>query len=64
MLAVQALVDAGDEAVIITPVWLNLVAQPTIMGALGALRATAAAGRCLGAGLAWAAPDHHRARGC
>ena len=33
MLAVQALVDAGDEAVIITPVWPNLVAQPTIMGA-------------------------------
>lgn len=33
MLAVQALVDAGDEVVIITPVWPNLVAQPTIMGA-------------------------------
>ena len=33
MLAVQALVDAGDEVVIVTPVWPNLVAQPTIMGA-------------------------------
>ncbi|MBN3786031.1 pyridoxal phosphate-dependent aminotransferase [Burkholderia sp. Ac-20353] len=34
MLAVQALVDAGDEVVVITPVWPNLVAQPTIMGAV------------------------------
>ena len=33
MIAVQALVDAGDEVVIVTPVWPNLVAQPTIMGA-------------------------------
>ena len=33
MLAVQALVDAGDEVVAITPVWPNLVAQPAIMGA-------------------------------
>lgn len=33
MLAVQALVDAGDEVVAITPVWPNLVAQPRIMGA-------------------------------
>lgn len=33
MLAVQALVDAGDEVVIVTPVWPNLVAQPAIMGA-------------------------------
>ena len=33
MLAVQALVDAGDEVVVVTPVWPNLVAQPTIMGA-------------------------------
>ena len=60
MLAVQALVDAGDEAVIITPVWPNLVAQPTIMGRRCATchcshRAVP------GAGLAWAAPDHHRA---
>lgn len=33
MLAVQALVDAGDDVVAITPVWPNLVAQPAIMGA-------------------------------
>ena len=33
MLAVQALVDAGDEVVAITPVWPNLTAQPAIMGA-------------------------------
>ncbi|MGJ7579474.1 pyridoxal phosphate-dependent aminotransferase [Variovorax sp. RHLX14] len=33
MLAVQALVDAGDEVVAVTPVWPNLVAQPAIMGA-------------------------------
>jgi aspartate/methionine/tyrosine aminotransferase len=33
MLAVQALVDAGDEVVVVTPVWPNLTAQPTIMGA-------------------------------
>ena len=33
MLAVQALVDAGDEVVVVTPVWPNLVAQPAIMGA-------------------------------
>jgi aspartate/methionine/tyrosine aminotransferase len=33
MLAVQALVDAGDEVVAVTPVWPNLVAQPRIMGA-------------------------------
>ncbi len=33
MLAVQALVDAGDEAVVVTPVWPNLTAQPLIMGA-------------------------------
>ena len=34
MLAVQALVDAGDEVVAVTPVWPNLTAQPAIMGAL------------------------------
>ena len=34
MLAVQALVDSGDEVVAVTPVWPNLTAQPTIMGAL------------------------------
>lgn len=33
MLAVQMLVDAGDEVVAITPVWPNLTAQPQIMGA-------------------------------
>jgi aspartate/methionine/tyrosine aminotransferase len=33
MLAVQALVDAGDEVVVVTPTWPNLTAQPLIMGA-------------------------------
>jgi aspartate/methionine/tyrosine aminotransferase len=33
MLASQALVDAGDEVVVVTPVWPNLVAQPAILGA-------------------------------
>jgi aspartate/methionine/tyrosine aminotransferase len=33
MLTVQALVDAGDEVVAVTPVWPNLTAQPLIMGA-------------------------------
>jgi len=33
MLAVQALVDAGDEVVAVTPVWPNLTAQPLVMGA-------------------------------
>ncbi len=33
MLAVQALVDPGDEVVAVTPVWPNLVAQPRILGA-------------------------------
>jgi aspartate/methionine/tyrosine aminotransferase len=33
MLASQALVNAGDEVVVVTPVWPNLVAQPLIMGA-------------------------------
>jgi aspartate/methionine/tyrosine aminotransferase len=33
MLAVQALVNAGDEVVAVTPVWPNLTAQPLIMGA-------------------------------
>jgi aspartate/methionine/tyrosine aminotransferase len=32
MLAVQALVDAGDEVVAVTPVWPNLTAQALIMG--------------------------------
>ncbi len=33
MLAAQALVDAGDEVVAVTPVWPNLVAQPQVLGA-------------------------------
>ncbi len=33
MLAVQALVNAGDDVVAVTPVWPNLTAQPAIMGA-------------------------------
>jgi len=33
MLAVQALVDAGDAVVAVTPVWPNLTAQALIMGA-------------------------------
>lgn len=33
MLAVQALVDGGDDVVAITPIWPNLVAQPAILGA-------------------------------
>jgi len=33
MLAVQAVVNAGDEVVAVTPVWPNLTAQPIIMGA-------------------------------
>ena len=33
MLAMQALVDAGDEVVAVVPVWPNLTAQPAILGA-------------------------------
>ena len=33
MLASQTLVEAGDEVVVVSPVWPNLVAQPLIMGA-------------------------------
>ncbi|MGE0498273.1 MAG: pyridoxal phosphate-dependent aminotransferase, partial [Ramlibacter sp.] len=33
MLAMQALIDAGDEVVAVTPVWPNLTAQPLILGA-------------------------------
>jgi len=33
MLAVQALVEPGDEVLAVTPVWPNLTAQPRIMGA-------------------------------
>ena len=32
MLAAQALVDSGDEVVVVTPVWPNLSGQPAIMG--------------------------------
>src|SRR6476661_3350609 len=32
MLAMQMLVDAGDEVVAVTPVWPNLTAQPLILG--------------------------------
>jgi aspartate/methionine/tyrosine aminotransferase len=32
MLAVQMLVDAGDDVVAVTPVWPNLTAQPLILG--------------------------------
>ena len=32
MLAVQALVDSGNEVVVVTPVWPNLTGQPAIMG--------------------------------
>ncbi len=34
MLACQMLIDAGDEVVVITPVWPNLTAQPAVMGAV------------------------------
>jgi aspartate/methionine/tyrosine aminotransferase len=33
MLSCQSLLDCGDQAVVITPVWPNLTAQPQIMGA-------------------------------
>jgi aspartate/methionine/tyrosine aminotransferase len=33
MLASQMLLNAGDEVVVVTPVWPNLVAQPLLMGA-------------------------------
>jgi aspartate/methionine/tyrosine aminotransferase len=33
MLAMQALIDAGDQVVVVTPVWPNLTAQPVILGA-------------------------------
>ena len=33
MVAVQALVDSGDEVVVVTPVWPNLTGQSAIMGA-------------------------------
>ena len=33
IVAMQTLVDAGDEVVVVTPVWPNLTAQPQILGA-------------------------------
>ncbi len=36
MLAMQALVNPGDEVVVVTPVWPNLTSQPVILG--GVLR--------------------------
>jgi len=33
MLAMQALLEAGDEVVVVTPIWPNLTAQPAILGA-------------------------------
>lgn len=33
MLAMQALIDAGDDVLAVTPVWPNLVGQPLVMGA-------------------------------
>jgi aspartate/methionine/tyrosine aminotransferase len=33
MIAMQALLEPGDEVVIVTPVWPNLMAQPRILGA-------------------------------
>ena len=33
MIAMQALLDAGGEAVAVTPVWPNLTAQPAVLGA-------------------------------
>jgi aspartate/methionine/tyrosine aminotransferase len=34
MLAMQALAGAGDEVVVVVPVWPNLTAQPAILGAV------------------------------
>ena len=34
MLAMQALVNPGDEVVVVTPVWPNLTSQPVILGAV------------------------------
>ena len=33
IVAMQALIDAGDEVLAVTPVWPNLTAQPRILGA-------------------------------
>jgi aspartate/methionine/tyrosine aminotransferase len=48
MLAMQALLDPGDEVVAVVPIWPNLTAQPEILGAVVkpvALRAQAGAWR-------------------
>jgi aspartate/methionine/tyrosine aminotransferase len=34
MLAMQALINPGDEVVVVTPVWPNLTSQPVILGAV------------------------------
>ena len=33
MLAMQAILGAGDECLVVTPIWPNLIAQPQILGA-------------------------------
>ena len=33
MLAMQAILGAGDECLVVTPIWPNLMAQPQILGA-------------------------------
>ncbi len=33
MLAMQAILGAGDECLVVTPIWPNLIAQPKILGA-------------------------------
>ena len=33
MLAMQAILGAGDECLVVTPIWPNLLAQPQILGA-------------------------------
>ena len=53
MLAFQALVDAGDEVVAVTPVWPNLTAQPQVMG--GRLRCVSLRAEVGGWGLDMAA---------
>lgn len=46
MLAMQALINAGDQVVVVTPVWPNLTAQPVILGAqLHTVSLVPAAGR-------------------
>jgi aspartate/methionine/tyrosine aminotransferase len=47
MLAMQLLVGAGDEVVVVTPVWPNLPAQPAILG--GVVRRVALAPDAAGA---------------